>query len=140
MTPDEIEAARKSLRLSKRAAAKRAGISEGRWRQITVGHMRVGGVEVPVNTRPETLEAMARAVSGEPRAAAATIEDYSAGELADEVRRRLLLLEGDGTDAHIADAGEKSADEDAAVNVKRLRSRRRMLTQQHQPAPDRPPS
>jgi hypothetical protein len=95
VTPDEIEAARKSLGLSKRAAAKRAGISEGRWRQITVGHMRVGGVEVPVNTKPETLEAMARAVSGEPRAAGVTIKDYSGDELADEIRDRLRKGERD---------------------------------------------
>ena len=95
MTPDEIEAARKSLGLSKRAAAKRAGISEGRWRQITVGHMRVGGVEVPVNTKPETLEAMARAVSGEPRAASGTIEDYSDDELVKDISRRLALRKGE---------------------------------------------
>lgn len=59
-----IEEARGSL--SKRAAAQLAGISEGRWRQIVTGVQKAGGgVEIPVNPRPETLVAMAEAVGAD---------------------------------------------------------------------------
>lgn len=60
-----IEAARGSL--SKRQAAARAGISEGRWRQIVTGIQRAGpGLTIPVNPRAETLVAMANAVGADP--------------------------------------------------------------------------
>lgn len=56
-----LEAARGSM--SKREAARRAGISEGRWRQIVTGVQRMGkGNVIPTTTKPETLTAMARAV------------------------------------------------------------------------------
>lgn len=49
--------------VSKREAARRAGISEGRWRQIVTGQQKAGGgVVVPVNPRRETVIAMAEAV------------------------------------------------------------------------------
>jgi len=65
-----------------------------------------------------------------------SIATYNDDELLAEVRRRMERGEPDD-----APASQKSADEaegDGGVNVKRLRSRRRMLTQQHQPAPGRP--
>jgi len=56
-----LEAARGSM--SKREAARRAGISEGRWRQIVTGVQRMGkGNVIPTTSKPETLTAMARAV------------------------------------------------------------------------------
>lgn len=59
-----LEAAR-GERMSKRAAADRAGISEARWRQIVSGKQSAGGERVPVNTRPRTLASMAHAVGAD---------------------------------------------------------------------------
>jgi hypothetical protein len=59
-----IEAARGGM--SKREAARRAGISEGRWRQVVTGKQKAGGgVVVPANPRRETVIAMARAVGAD---------------------------------------------------------------------------
>jgi hypothetical protein len=58
---DYLEQHRGSL--SKREAARRAGISEGRWRQIVTGQQKAGGgIVVPANPRRETVIAMAEAV------------------------------------------------------------------------------
>lgn len=64
-----LEAARVGLGLSKRAAAKRAEMSEGRWRQVVTGRQSAGGVAIPVNPRPETVTSMARAVGLDPNVA-----------------------------------------------------------------------
>ncbi|GAA4626737.1 hypothetical protein GCM10023196_036190 [Actinoallomurus vinaceus] len=58
-----ITAALKRAGLSARAAAKRAGISDARWRQITSGYQTVSGTRVPVRAPAETLARMAQ-VSG----------------------------------------------------------------------------
>lgn len=51
-------------KMSIREAARRADISESRWRQVEAGYQRMaGGIEVPVHPRPETVAAMCRAVS-----------------------------------------------------------------------------
>ncbi|WP_173057086.1 helix-turn-helix domain-containing protein [Phytohabitans houttuyneae] len=74
-----LEDARESLRLSKREAARRAGISEGRWRQVVTGVQKAGNVTVPVNPRASTVSAMAQAVGVDPalalRAAGFSDED-----------------------------------------------------------------
>lgn len=57
-----IEQAREEKGLSKREAARRAGISEGRWRQVVSGQQKSGNVTIRVNPRPATIVAMARAV------------------------------------------------------------------------------
>ena len=57
-----LEAGRERASLSKRAAAKLAGISEGRWRQVVTGIQKAGDVNVPVNPRRNTVTAMANAV------------------------------------------------------------------------------
>ncbi|MCZ4557923.1 helix-turn-helix transcriptional regulator [Rhodococcus maanshanensis] len=57
-----IEAGRIQAHLSKRAAARAAGISEGRWRQIEDGYEVKQGQHFPVRTSPETLVAMAGAL------------------------------------------------------------------------------
>lgn len=62
-----IEQARVAAGMTKRGAAKAAGISEGRWRQIVSGIQRAGGVDLPVTTKPETLTSMANAVGADPR-------------------------------------------------------------------------
>lgn len=63
-----LEAARESLipPVSKREAARRAGISDARWRQIVTGVMSAGrGQTVDVNTTESTLARMARAVGAD---------------------------------------------------------------------------
>lgn len=53
-----------------REAARRAEISESRWRQIEAGVQKMaGGIEVPVHPRAETLAGMARAISADVRKA-----------------------------------------------------------------------
>jgi hypothetical protein len=52
--------------MSVRGAARRAGISEARWRQVEAGAQKVaGGIEVPVHPRAETVTAMARVVGAD---------------------------------------------------------------------------
>lgn len=57
-----VEAARKQRRLSVREASDRAGISEGRWRQLVKGYQSAGGHQVPAHPRDTTVMGMARAV------------------------------------------------------------------------------
>ena len=55
-------------RMSIREAARRADISESRWRQVEAGVQRMaGGIEVPVHPRAETVSAMCRAISADVR-------------------------------------------------------------------------
>lgn len=52
--------------MSIRGAARRAGISEARWRQVEAGAQKVaGGIEVPVHPRAETVAAMCRTVGAD---------------------------------------------------------------------------
>ncbi|MFC9874818.1 helix-turn-helix domain-containing protein [Nocardia salmonicida] len=63
-----IEAAREGLRLSKRRAAARAGISETRWRQLEAGFNSDPDSDSgrrPVVTTPQTLLKMIEAVEGD---------------------------------------------------------------------------
>ncbi len=63
-----LGAARRSLRLSKREAAQRAGFSEGLWRQLESGKRFVtGDVVLEPNPRDENLAAAARAVGLKPK-------------------------------------------------------------------------
>ena len=53
-------------KMSIREAARRADISESRWRQVEAGYQRMaGGIEVPVHPRAETVSAMCRAISAD---------------------------------------------------------------------------
>lgn len=61
-----IKAALEASPLTQRAAARRAGISDTRWRQIVSGYQAIGGVKVPFRTRDETLARMAHAVGVSP--------------------------------------------------------------------------
>lgn len=110
VTTAEIEAARKRLGLSIRAAARLAGISEGRWRQIIAGSMRVGGVEVRVNPKASTLAAMEKAVQRVEPTPKRPMGVYSDRELVDELRDRLARLQEDETDAQSVAAPKKKHD------------------------------
>lgn len=57
-----LKQARERKRLSQRAAARAAGISEGRWRQLEVGYQKNKGVLIAIGTSPTTVRAVAKAV------------------------------------------------------------------------------
>jgi transcriptional regulator with XRE-family HTH domain len=80
-----ITDARKRARLSGREAAKRAGISEGRWRQIVNGYMVVTkGVYSPVVGAPaDTIARMAQSVDVTPE----QLEAAGRADAAEELRR-----------------------------------------------------
>lgn len=80
-----ITDARKRARLSGREAAKRAGISEGRWRQIVNGYMVVTkGVYSPVvGAPPETIARMAQSVDVTPE----QLEEANRADAAEELRK-----------------------------------------------------
>jgi transcriptional regulator with XRE-family HTH domain len=75
--------ARKRARLSGREAARRAGISEGRWRQIVNGYMVVTkGVYSPVVGAPaDTVARMAQSVDVSPEELEAAGREDAAEEL-----------------------------------------------------------
>lgn len=53
-------------RMSVREAARRAEVSESRWRQVEAGVQKMaGGIEVPVHPRPETVAAMCVAIGAD---------------------------------------------------------------------------
>lgn len=62
-----IDAARRRVKLSIREAARRAALSDARWRQITSGYQTVSGEQIPVKAPAETLARMAQVlgVSGD---------------------------------------------------------------------------
>lgn len=78
-----IQRALQRTRLSAREAAGRAGISEGRWRQIVNGYQSAGGQRIPVTAPAVTLAHMARAVDLKPEDLAEAGRDDAADVLAD---------------------------------------------------------
>jgi transcriptional regulator with XRE-family HTH domain len=80
-----ITDARKRARLSGREAARRAGISEGRWRQIVNGYMVVTkGVYSPVVGAPaETIARMAQSVDVTPE----QLESVGRADAGEELKR-----------------------------------------------------
>lgn len=129
-----IEQRRKELQISARDAARAAGMSDGRWRQIAKGYQQVtADVRAPVAAPPATLARMARVVgvsadelerAGEAPAARALREmasDASPGPLASasddeliaELRRRLARSRGELVDhesAPIVTTGPESVE------------------------------
>lgn len=83
-----LEQARAQVGISKREAARRAGVSEGRWRQVTTGVQKLGSTTVPVNPRLATVLTMARAVGVDEleAAAAAGFEEVTLGDSAASLR------------------------------------------------------
>lgn len=85
-----IQAVLADLPISQREAARRARISEARWRQITSGYQTVSGSHLPVVAPPRTLARMAHALGVRPdqlretgRAdAAAVLRDLEAAQAA----------------------------------------------------------
>lgn len=80
------------LRISASEAARRAKVSESRWRQVVTGVQRKAGGEVPVNPSDRHVVAMAAAVGVDPAQAlkAAGRADVSAASIAailDEIQR-----------------------------------------------------
>lgn len=90
-----IEDARKALRpkVSARKAAERAGISEGRWRQITKGYQATAGGRIPVPGPVETLARMARVVGVSPEQMAAAGRQDVADVLSSSLLRRVEIDE-----------------------------------------------
>ncbi|MGO4421468.1 hypothetical protein AB4Z54_22870 [Streptomyces sp. MCAF7] len=62
-----IKTALKLTRISGRAAAKQAGISDARWRQIISGYQSVSGTKIAVHAPPDTLARMALVVGVTPQ-------------------------------------------------------------------------
>lgn len=55
-------------KMSIREAARRADISESRWRQVEAGYqLMAGGLRAPVHPRAETVAAMCKAISADVR-------------------------------------------------------------------------
>ena len=62
----ELAKRRRQRELSQRGAAKLAGISEGRWRQLESGIQKLQGNEIPIKTKPRTVVAVAEVVQWDP--------------------------------------------------------------------------
>lgn len=59
--------ARERINMSRREAARRAGISESRYRQVELGYQQVSpDIRVPVSPKAETVVSMAQAVEADP--------------------------------------------------------------------------
>ncbi|MFG1805102.1 helix-turn-helix domain-containing protein [Streptomyces sp. NPDC049040] len=106
-----IKRAQLAARLSQREAARRAGLSEARWRQLVSGFQLVSRTRVPVRSPDETLARMARAVG----VSAEQLEAAGRGDAADALRDAeagRAAGEAGGTDAAgIDQAGRSRVDE-----------------------------
>lgn len=96
-----LEAARERLGISQNEAARRAGMSGTRWRQIVNGFQSTGGVIAPVKGGAKTVAKMAAVVDVPPEA----LEEAGRPDAARELRR-LVEVAGD----HPAEAAEIQAD------------------------------
>ena len=121
-----IEQARESRtpRLSGRAAAAAAGISDGRWRQIVNGYQSAGqGLYIPVVAPPDTLARMARVVGVTPEELTDAGREDAAGELLKLNRSPGSLPVGTGSDP--LDLTDLTPEEIEAVKavIRAMRSR-----------------
>lgn len=78
-----IAAALKRMKMSQREAARRADISEGRWRQIVNGYQTVSGSHVPVRGPADTVARMAHVALITPE----QLEDAGRPDAAEELRQ-----------------------------------------------------
>ncbi|MDT0377319.1 helix-turn-helix transcriptional regulator [Streptomyces sp. DSM 42041] len=78
-----LKDALKRAGLSARKAARLAGLSEARWRQITSGYQTVSGQQIPVHAPPDTLARMAH-VTG---LTAEQLERCDRADAAEELRK-----------------------------------------------------
>jgi hypothetical protein len=100
-----IEAAREAIqpRLSGRAAAAAAGISDGRWRQIVNGYLSAGRQQyIPVVAPPDTLARMAKVVGVTAEQLVGVGREDAAGEL--------LRLQTEPTGSHPVGTGSDPVD------------------------------
>jgi transcriptional regulator with XRE-family HTH domain len=101
-----IQVAQKRSGLSAREAARRSGISEGRWRQVVNGYQTVSaGIHAPVTAPADTLARMAYAVEVQPDDLREAGRDDAASAL-----QRLIELAAD--EMLYGDAEEAKAIED----------------------------
>ena len=85
-----IEAHREAEGVSVRSAAKKAGLSEGRWRQIAKGYQQATrDVRVPVNAPVETLVRMALALHMTTYDFARAVDDSEEGQAVAKFRTAL---------------------------------------------------
>jgi transcriptional regulator with XRE-family HTH domain len=114
-----VEDARtQSLGISAREAARRAGISSARWRQVVTGFQPKAGGTVPVNPTARTVIAMALAVDVDPtaalEAAGQEINPRAVESLVADVRRRMV--------ASLDDTGPADGLVDEVERIRGLRS------------------
>lgn len=83
---------REANRISGRQAAARAGISEGRWRQIEKGFQSAGGQRVPVRAPASTLASMGNAL-GASRQQMVEVGREDAADLMPEAPDGMVLAE-----------------------------------------------
>jgi hypothetical protein len=88
------------LRISASEAARRARMSESRWRQVVTGVQRKAGADVPVNATDRTIVAMAHAVGVEPAealevAGRADVSAESIAAMLQEIRRPAVGVQAD---------------------------------------------
>jgi transcriptional regulator with XRE-family HTH domain len=76
-----IKQAQRAMRISQREAARRADLSEARWRQLVSGYMLVQRTYVPVRSPDKTLARMARAVGVTPEELASAGREDAAAAL-----------------------------------------------------------
>lgn len=126
-----LQAARLRAGISARAAAKRAGISSGRWYQLETGVQKSKGHEIPIGTTASTVAAVARAVNWDIREALKVAgfdeRDYSPStpltpaqalsndELLAEIRRRLIGVRNDLEVAPQSDASREAGQAQEAL-------------------------
>ena len=132
-----IAAALKRSRLSARKAAERAGMSEGRWRQIVKGYQTVSaGTNAPVRGPAETVARMAKVVGVTPE----QLEEAGRADAAGELRTLLVSDAPDAADiaARVAelraeaDRLERQLDDQGAAGEPDLEYAYRLLTQAHE--------
>jgi hypothetical protein len=99
-------ARQKVMHISGREAARLAGMSEGRWRQIVRGVQAKAGMDIPVTAPARTIVAMALAVEVDPaealRAAGFDVAEEDIQAMADR-RRRPKLVRGAVVESGLAD-------------------------------------
>ena len=111
-----LEAARTEvLRISGREAARRANITEARWRQVVTGVQSRAGVRVPVRPKAITVVAMALAVQIDPA------EALAAAGMARTSADVAALVEETRRDAAAQGAAQTAGDE-LAAEIERIRN------------------
>ncbi|WUH92554.1 helix-turn-helix domain-containing protein [Streptomyces sp. NBC_00433] len=93
-----IKRAAAAARLSQREAARRADISETRWRQLVSGYQVVSRAKVPVRSPDDTLARMARAVGVTAEQLEEAGRDGAAAALREAEAEELAAPAGRGAD------------------------------------------